>query len=133
MKRIFHHFENCLRPMSESLNSYCFFSKVCNKISIHTNVMNIIFLSLKKIFQGRTVEFDTRSRRITRGGRGSGLPCLFSEIGKNALIFVIYGCNFSFSLCLDSNNTYTNYSCGHPIIAVDTPPPAPPPAPLAIY
>ena len=45
-------------------------------------------------------------RHVTRGGRGRGLPCIFSEFGKkypnfekkNTLIAVIYELNFSFKV-----------------------------------
>ena len=46
-----------------------------------------------------------KHRRVTRGGRGVGLPCPFSKIGKNCpnfggnvVIAVIYWLNFSFKV-----------------------------------
>ena len=59
-----------------------------------------IFLSCKILcLKNMTITL----RRVTRGGKGERSPCLFSKIGKkcpnlgkNALIVVIYGLNFSF-------------------------------------
>ena len=51
------------------------------------------------------IVLDTESRRVTREGRGGGLPCPFlkfkekyPDFGKNAQTRFIYGLNFSFEM-----------------------------------